>query len=428
MLIAGGGPAGTALACALASAYPRLSIAVADSAPPLSPGPLVAPQAPPEPRVLALAPAARSLLSRAGAWQALEATGRLAPFYSMAVWDASSPGRTFFEAAAAGRSELGLVAEAGLLRRALAMRASELSNVALMVADDGVTHLTLPGDESQAGPAVVRLAKTGEVEAELVVACDGAGSPVARMAGLGARRGWKYDQHGLVCALRLAPGQICSTAFQRFLPSGGILAVLPMYDEFVSIVWSTHPEHVRQLKQLSDDEFMIQLRRALLEPVVRSSVLASLAERCLSGIDLQTPQPPELEALASERLSFPLQTSQATRYVRHRVALLGDAAHTVHPMAGQGFNLALADVACLEKCLANAIETGQDLGSSLVLEEYQTERKRENAVAMAGIDTLHKIFQVGWEPFVLARGLGMLAVDKIGPLKSMLISKAVGKD
>ncbi len=173
------------------------------------------------------------------------------------------------------------------------------------------------------------------------------------------------------------------------------------------MVWSTAPAHARQLAALSEADFLLHLRRALTAPLAAPSRLGALLAAAWSG---PAPAVPEIACVAGPRASFPLQASQAAAYVGSRVALVGDAAHTMHPLAGQGFNLGLADVACLARLIGEAVRDGQDLGGHGVLADYEAARFRDNAVAVLGVDALQKIFSVNWEPFVLARGGLHLAV------------------
>jgi ubiquinone biosynthesis UbiH/UbiF/VisC/COQ6 family hydroxylase len=397
LFVAGSGPAGASLACLVAAAHPHLRVAVADAAVSSRRPPSAAPDC----RVLALSPASTAVLGEAGVWERALASGRVAPFYGMAVWDASGPGQIRFSAGDAGRGALGFVAENWLVHELLHERMRELPNVTLLEgrAVAGVA-LPPPGD---AAPAAVTLAgeEGAPLETGLLACCDGAGSPVARLAGLGGRVGWRYPQQAVVCAVRLADGgALSSTAYQRFLPGGQVLALLPMHDGFASVVWSTSPAHARQLAALSEADFLAHLRRSLTAPLARPSWLGEL----VSGWSGPAPVAPEIAELAGPRAAFPLQASQAEAYVGSRVALAGDAAHTMHPLAGQGFNLGLSDVACLARLVGEAVRDGQDPGGPQTLAAYQAARYRDNAVAVLGVDALQKIFSVNWEPFVVARG------------------------
>ncbi len=226
LLVAGSGPAGASLACVVAAAHPHLRVAVADAAVASRRAPTAAPDC----RVLALSPASAAVLGEAGVWERVLASGRVAPFYGMAVWDASGPGQIRFTAGEAGRAALGFVAENWLVQEALQERLRELPNVSLFEGR-AITGVTLPAPGDAASAAVALAGEEAGLETALLACCDGAGSPVARLAGLGGRVGWKYPQQALVCAVRLAEsGPPASTALQRFLPGGQVLALLPIFE------------------------------------------------------------------------------------------------------------------------------------------------------------------------------------------------------
>jgi ubiquinone biosynthesis UbiH/UbiF/VisC/COQ6 family hydroxylase len=383
---------GSSLACKVALSQPQLRVAVAEA----SVLKKRSASAHPDCRVLALSPASVKLLSEIGVWSELEASGRVAPYYSMTVWDGSSAGQVSF--GGSSQSQLGVVCENWLLQEALVERMKSLPNITLM-SPDSVSSLT---SSVAGGPIEVGLSSSGSLSSALVAGCDGASSPVAKLAGLANKTGWRYGQSALVCAVRLSSDEVCSTAYQRFLPGGQVLALLPMFDNFASIVWSTSPEHCRRLGAVSSGEFLAELRDAFSAPVIKPG--SWLSSAVSSVIQPSAPSVPVIEDVVGDRASFPLQLSQASSYVGTRVALVGDAAHTMHPLAGQGFNLALGDVAALSNCLDEAARDGQDFGSNSVLQAYQDKRKLYNAVSLLGVDAIQKIFSVEWEPFVQARG------------------------
>jgi ubiquinone biosynthesis UbiH/UbiF/VisC/COQ6 family hydroxylase len=392
LFVVGNGPTGASLACSVAMRNPNLKIAVAEAS-------ILSKRQPttyPDCRVLALSPASIKLLTDVGVWAEVMSSGRVAPYYSMIVWDGSSAGQVSF--GATDRLKLGCVVENWLLQEALVDRMRQLPNITLMCPD---TVSALSPSERK-GPMQVTLS-SGELETALVAGCDGASSPIAKLAGLASRTGWRYGQNALVCAVQLVEGELCSTAYQRFLPGGQVLALLPLYDNFASVVWSTSPEHARILSSLPETDFLAELHRALSAPVVKPGSLAEWlfpASVCRpAAVSVPLPQ-----LVVGQRAAFPLQVSHAQSYVSSRVALVGDAAHTMHPLAGQGFNLALGDVAALSDCISGACRDGQDFGTDSVLQEYQQKRKVYNSVSLIGVDFIQKVFSIDWEPFVQARG------------------------
>ena len=256
----------------------------------------------------------------------------------------------------------------------------------------------------------------------LLLGSDGANSHARKLMGITRRTGWRYNQQAIVCSVQFGEMEFSSTAYQRFLPNGP-LALLPCFDNFGSVVWSTTPGQAEALLSMDDEMFVRELRRHL------SSELSSTlgAASMLGNLQAADPGVPSIERLVGRRASFPLQVAQSYPYVKNRFALVGDAAHTTHPLAGQGFNLALGDVAALLGRVEQAVQSGEDVGSHAVLNDYQRDRLARNTFSLAGIDALQKIFSVNFEPFVIARGLGMVAVDKIAPLKGFLSKFAAGK-
>jgi 2-polyprenyl-6-methoxyphenol hydroxylase-like FAD-dependent oxidoreductase len=147
----------------------------------------------------------------------------------------------------------------------------------------------------------------------------------------------------------------------------------------------------------------------------------------LSSVLPTQPQPPSITGIIPGRGAFPLRLSHASSYVLPRLALIGDAAHTVHPLAGQGVNLGFADVISLSRSLLFAIETGRDLGDSAVLEEYENQRRNNNTLVLSTVDTLKSLFSSKWMPVVAARSFGLLATNAIPQIKDQLIRMANGE-
>ena len=414
-LVCGGGPTGGALACALPSS---LRVGVVDVRP-LVPqrkrggggeGKGGGGEEGPDLRVLALSPASRQALAEGGVWERVEDSGRVAPFYRMHVWDARGPGALSFSAADADAEQLGYVVENSLLTDAIYDRLGELDNVTILEPDE-IADVAKQTDPMDPSPLSVTLKSGEELTTSLLLGCDGAASPTRRLMGLNRRYGWSYNAKAVVCSVQFGESEFCSTAFQRFLANGPV-ALLPCLDNYGSIVWSTTPGHADALVSMDDETFVAELRRAF---TARHGEFTA-----------EDPGVPHIERIVGPKASFPLQIAQNSSYVANRFALVGDAAHTVHPLAGQGFNLAMADIACLTKRVAEAVANGEDIGSHAVLKDYQKRRFLENSFSLAGIDALEKIFRVDFKPFAVARGLGMAVVDKT-PLKGLFARIAMGK-
>jgi len=391
VVVVGGGMVGAGLAASLGAYRPTSSLRVAMLEP--RPAALPAQEEPLDLRVSALSRASQRLIERAGAWPAVVARGASA-YQRMVVWDKvgrpEGEGCIRFEAADLGEPDLGHIVENRAVQAALTERAIA-HGVTLLRA--GVSALDLEG-----GAASVTTTEGRRLSAALVVAADGGHSPVRRLAGI-ETQGWEYGQHAVVTHLQPERPHD-ETAWQRFLPTGP-LALLPLADGRVSLVWSTVPERAAELVALPDEAFAEAVTGA------SAGVLGRLAP-------------------AAPRASFPLRLMHAVDYTRSRLALVGDAAHGVHPLAGQGVNLGFMDCAALVQCLGEALASGAEPGDTAALRRYERWRKAENLPAMILMDWLKRLFSnddpsLSW---LRSRGLGL--VDRAAPLKRTLIQRAMG--
>jgi 2-octaprenylphenol hydroxylase len=391
LLVVGGAMAGAGVAALLASNPKTATLRMAL----LEPRPATPPAAaePLDLRVSALSRTSRRLLELTGAWPAVVARGAAA-YQRMAVWEERTtpdgPGALHFDAAELGEPELGHIAENRAVQSALLERALAAGVVLLRT---GLSSLA-PGDD------VIRVGTTDgrEFGATLVIGADGGDSAVRSHAGI-ATRGWDYEQRAVVTHLSCERGHR-DTAWQRFLDTGP-LALLPLADGRVSLVWSTEPALAGELVKCSESQFAERVTAA------SASVLGRLE-------------------VTAGRASFPLRLLHARRYVAHRVALIGDAAHTVHPLAGQGINLALLDAAALVDVVGEALECGDDPGEPRVLRRYERWRKAEALPAIALLDGIKRLFH-GGNPFQSRlRREGLRLVESSGPLKRLLMQRAMG--
>lgn len=389
--IAGGGMVGAALAALLASRpdTSRLSIALLEpkpAAPPAAGDPL-------DLRVSALSRASQRLLERTGAWPAVAARGA-SPYRRMVVWDAADrpdgTGAVRFDAAELAEPDLGHIVEnrsvqAALLECARGRGVMLLrSGVASVAAEDAAARVETPEGR--------------RLSCALLVGADGHDSAVRRLAGI-ETRGWDYAQRGIVA--HLAPERPHQeTAWQRFLP-GGPLALLPLPDGRVSLVWTVPGTEAEALVALDDEAFGARVTEA------SAGVLGALRP-------------------TTPRAAFPLRLMHAVEYTRPRLALVGDAAHAVHPLAGQGVNLGFMDAAALAQVLGEALAAGEDIGERAVLRRYERWRKAENLPAMALMDGLQKLFGSDQPLLSWARRSGLGLVDRAEPVKRSLIRRAMG--
>lgn len=391
VVIVGGAMAGAG-AAALFAADPKtasLRIALVEpkpAAPPAAGDPL-------DLRVSALSRASQQLLERTGAWPAVVARGAAA-YQRMVIWeqrvDPTGPGALVFDAAELGEPDLGHIAENRAVQAALTARAVAAGVVLLRA---GFTTL-------EAAPDAIRIALADgrEFRAALVIGADGAESPVRTQAGIGVR-GWDYEQRAVVAHLRPERGHR-DTAWQRFLDTGP-LALLPLADGRVSLVWSTLPTLAEELVACDDGEFSARVTEA------SAAVLGRLEP-------------------AGPRASFPLRLLHARQYAAQRVALIGDAAHTVHPLAGQGINLAFLDAAALVDVVGEAVEAGDDPGEPAVLRRYERWRKAEAVPAIALLDGIKRLFSGGNPLQSRVRRGALELTQSLPPLKRVLMQRALG--
>lgn len=284
---------------------------------------------------------------------------------------------------------------------------------------------------------ILSLSNGRTLAARLLVGADGANSPVRTFAGIESR-GFDYARHGVVASLMLEGvgwgGPDHKIAYQRFLPTGPI-AMLPLPGKMSTLVWSTTPERAAKLKTLSSNDFVAMVNAGFrLSPVDLDYLhtLSSGQEDEVAWREKHTPVDARAipmrvtQVQAGSVASFPLRMRHADTYTGERVALVGDAAHTIHPLAGQGLNQGQGDAAALVRIISYAVQTGQDIGSTLALEGYNSERYAENNAMLGVCDKLHRLYSVGSGPIVGLRSLGLRAVDAMGPLKSFLMSRAAG--
>jgi len=343
-------------------------------------------------RVVAVASDARDLLEDVDVWKAI-AGARIGPYRRMRVWDASAPGELSFDAADEGKSALGWIVENKLIQHALWQS----------IAADARVRVLCPAEvvdvENADDAATVTLADGTRLRARALVAADGAQSPVREKLGI-ACTDRDYAQRAVVAHVATERSHQ-NTAWQRFQP-GGPLAFLPLADGRSSIVWSLPNEEAARVLALDDAAFRAELG-------------------CAFDFRLG-----EITA-ASARAAFPLRLRLADKYLVGRCVLAGDAAHVVHPLAGQGMNLGFRDAACLRRVLRDARERGGDIGSTHVLRRYGRERRSENALAARGLDAIHAVFGSDNLVAVATRGAALAAADRLVPLKHRLMSIASGR-
>jgi len=392
VVVVGGGPVGACVAALLAGAAPRqaapLAVAILEPQRPAFP----APDAPVDLRVAAFSRASEHILEAAGAWRKI-AAARISAYERMCIWHESTAlgarGVLRFDAAEAGEPNLGYIIETRLVQAAL-LDAAVAAGVRIYASEFVALH--------SAAERVHISTTDAAITARLVIGADGARSPLRAAAGLAASVS-DYGQSAIVATVATERPH-AETAWQRFLHTG-TLAFLPLADGTSSIVWSADEKLAGALLGATAQQFARELDRA--------------SDGALGATQL-----------ASERLSFPLQRLAAERYVSERCALVGDAAHVVHPLAGQGVNLGLLDAATLAELILAACAAGEDPGALRVLRRYERWRKSETEFMRFAIDAFDRLLAHGTGPVaqLAQRGLGW--VNHSSELKRLFMSRALG--
>jgi 2-octaprenylphenol hydroxylase len=396
IVVVGAGIAGSALAAALSGKGLAIALVEAQS--------LQRPELPAErdlqhfdPRVSAITPRSRRLLEDLGAWEAI-AGYRQCAYRHMTVWDAEGTGGIEFDCADVNAPALGHIVENRAIVSALLGCISESVDITTF-ADSRLQDCS---HDQAASVTRVQLENGAVLEADLLVAADGAMSRVRDMLQFTTRE-WDYGHRAIVTTAQVEHSHQ-ETCWQRFLTSGP-LAFLPLPGEgdhhYCSIVWSVQDDLSEHLMGLDDDAFSAELEGAIEGRL--GSVLG-----------------------CSRRFAFPLRQRHAVDYVQAGVALVADAAHTIHPLAGQGINLGLQDVAVLAEEILAGHARGLSPGQLALLRRYQRRRKGENLLMMAAMDGFKALFEQQALPLRWLRNAGMRSVGQMGPLKQQLIRRAMG--
>lgn len=396
VVIVGAAMAGASLACALAGS--GLRIALLDRAMPDSDIELEAGRF--EPRVSALTPASVSWFQQLGVWQDM-CRHRVSPYRGMHVWEADGTASISFNAAEIHADVLGYIVENRVIQAALHRRLDDCPDVGRLETA-GIRAIQRGGDA-----VFLRLEEGRTLRARLLIGADGARSTVRRLAGFRTRE-WEYGHHAIVTTVKTErPHQ--QTAWQRFSDEG-VLAFLPLQDaadgsaaggRYCSIVWSLLPERAEAYLAMDRAAFAARLGHAF--------------EHRLGTVDS-----------VDERFGFPLYQCHATEYVQDRIALIGDAAHSIHPLAGQGANLGLLDVRALADVITGEMARGLPWDEPAVLRRYQRQRMGHN-LAMAGLmEGFRRLYADQPLPLRWLRNTGMQAVDRLAPLKRRIMQEATG--
>lgn len=385
VIIVGGGIVGLTLGCALGSS--RLQVAVVDAHEPgdIHKGDDY------ELRVSAISRASQQVFTNLHAWPGMKAR-RISPFEHMHVWDSTGSGVIHFDAAELGVDALGHIIENKVVQAALLEQLQRLENVHWLCPAE-VEHI-----DYQPNQSVLSLAGGAKMTTRLLVGADGARSRVRDAAEIKLETA-AYNQKGVVCVVRSAKHHQF-TAWQRFLPTGP-LAFLPLADGSCSIVWSASDIEADRLVNMNEDAFCRELEQAF--------------EYTLGTIESIGP-----------RAAFPLVRRHAEAYVKPGLALVGDAAHTIHPLAGQGANLGILDAASLAQVLIEADFNKRDIASFSTLRKFERWRRGENTLMMYSMSGFKNLFSNEMPSLILVRNFGLNLVNGMGPVKHKFMRHAMG--
>ncbi|WP_054177485.1 FAD-dependent 2-octaprenylphenol hydroxylase [Trabulsiella odontotermitis] len=384
--IVGGGMVGLAVACGLQGSGLRVAVLEQNAPQPLNA------DAPPALRVSAINAASEKLLSHLGVWSTIQAT-RVSRYHGMEVWDKDSFGRIEFDDESMGFTHLGHIIENTVIHHALWQKAQQCSDVTLLAPAE-VKQVAWGENE-----AFITLKDASMLTARLVVGADGANSWLRNNADI-PLASWDYRHHALVATIRTAePHQAIA---RQIFHGEGILAFLPLRDPHLcSIVWSLSPQDAERMQQASEAEF--------------NQALSIAFDNRLGLCQLE-----------SERLVFPLTGRYARQFAAHRLALVGDAAHTIHPLAGQGVNLGFMDAAELIDELKRLHREGKDVGQHFYLRRYERSRKHSAALMLAGMQGFRELFAGENPAKKLLRDIGLKLADTLPGVKPQLIRQAMG--
>ncbi len=384
VVIVGGGMVGAAVGCSLGGS--DLKVAVVEQA---IPDAFSADQ-PHDLRVSALSLASKNILESVGAWEGV-LSRRSCPFRRMRVWETA--GDTEFNSDDIKLPELGYIVENRVTQLALLDRLAAFENIEL-IAPATIKQINY----QYSGQTQLQLADGSEIQARVLVAADGGNSRVRQAVGLGVTS-WDYKQHAMVIYIETEYGQQDIT-WQRFVPTGP-QAFLPLTGNYGSIVWYNTPDEVRRLKTLSNESLIDELTATFPDCLGKVKQVLGVA-------------------------SFPLKRQHAQQYVKAGVALVGDAAHMINPLAGQGVNIGLLDAAALAEVLVEANASDENIADRAVLMRYEKMRRNENLRMMTVMDVFYRVFSNEVLPLRILRNLGLGLAERILPAKNKVMRMAIG--
>ena len=343
------------------------------------------------PRVSAINPASSNLFRQLGVWDEIEKR-RVSPYRHMCVWEDGTSARISFHAQELNLPELGHIVENNVVVSALAEKLAQNYNVRIL------EGLSITDCRYESERVVLETGTDQAITCSLVVGADGANSNVRQLSGIDTRK-YEYGQDAIVTTVSVEKTH-GETAWQSFLPSGPV-ALLPLANGNCSIVWSSDSDFSRNLMAMEDNSFGDALTD-------------------IFGNELGRVQP------VDERLCFPLRQHHASQYIARHTALVGDAAHVTHPLAGLGANIGFMDAAALAETTGDAMDRGKGIGGHATLRRYERWRKGDNAFILEMMKGFKNLFGSSHGTVKTARRLGLSTADNLAPLKEMFALHATG--
>jgi len=385
LIIIGAGLVGATLACAVAEKGLRVAMVEANVADSDWPENTV------DTRVFAITRASEQIFASLDVWPRIKELG-VSAYRDMHVWDASSDGVIHFDSAEVGEAYLGHIIENRVIQRSLLEKIDAMDAVTL-ISPACIESMSVAADKVS-----VSLDNHQTITAFLLIGADGAQSGVRTLANIEVD-GASYGQSAVVAHVGTSQSNQ-ETAWQRFMPDGP-LAFLPLADGSSSIVWTTSPEHADELLAMEEADFLDALQQTYGDTLGRMLACDS-------------------------RATFPLKHQHAKQYTQPRIALVGDAAHTVHPLAGQGVNLGLADAATLAEVLLEARSAKRDIGAHKVLRRYERWRKGDNATMLSAMSGFKSLFGDEKPTVRWLRNTGLSLINRTTPIKNQIMRQAMG--
>lgn len=355
----------------------------------------------------------------------------------MHVWDGSSDAHISFDNE--DNSNLAIIAENNLIQASLAKDLHSFENLKVHYSSQ------IKDFKVEDSKVDILLKDESKIRTSLLIGSDGPNSFIRQNARFNITK-WDYDQVAIVGTVKLSEKAKNETAWQRFLSTGPI-ALLPLNDEYSSLVWSIKKPLAKELLELSNEEFASRVNNAFINEDFKDQVASNIEDALQNGLNYLRnsnliPQinpleevrqlPPRIETVVDKsRGSYPLSFMHANNYIKNRIALIGDAVHRIHPLAGQGVNLGFGDVICLTEQLRENIRNGAELGTNIYLENYESIRQKEAFVKCTGIDFLNRLYTDNdyplpiKTPLVTLRSIGLTLSNRFAPLKDFYKQQAM---